>query len=96
MDSAEPCFWLAYLLNEVLYPNPFDETLAKAECRTDNHQLYDALYSIRPIPDKRLRIEIEILREMLNRNEYNIDWTDKTNQIAEEIWFSVGEITQFI
>ena len=33
---------------------------------------------------------------MLNRNEYNIDWTDKTNQIAEEIWFSVGEITQFI
>ena len=69
VHSEESCFWLANLLNEILYPNPSKETLAKIECRTDNYQLYDAILSIRPIQDKRLRIKIELLRKMLNRKD---------------------------
>ena len=33
---------------------PNDDKRIKLECFTDNHQLYDSLYSIRPIQDKRL------------------------------------------
>ena len=55
------------------------ETLAKIEWRRDNNQ-YDDVHSIRPVQDKRLRKETELLREMLNRKElYKVDWIDETN-----------------
>ena len=86
VEAAESCYWLANLLNEILYLNPTKETLAKIECKTDNHQLYDAVHSIRPVQDKRLRIEIELLRQMLIRKElHNIDWIDKTYQLADSL-----------
>ena len=86
VHSAESCFLLASLLNETLYPNPSKETLVKIERKTDNHQLYDAVHSKRPVQDQRLRIEIELLREMLNRKElYNTYWIDKTNKIEESL-----------
>ena len=56
--------------------------LAKIECRTNDHQLYNAVHSIRTVQDKR----ILNLREMLNRKEMNnIDLIDKTNQISDSL-----------
>lgn len=46
VDSAKSCFWLANLRNDILYPNSNKETLAKTECRTDNHQVY-VIHSIK-------------------------------------------------
>ena len=43
--------------------------IAKTECRTDNHQSYDAVHSIRPVQDKRLIMGTEILREMISRSD---------------------------
>lgn len=86
VEAAESCYWLANLLNEIIYPVSTKDTLVKIECKTDNHQLYDAVHSIRPIQDKRLRIEIELLRQMLNRKElYSIEWIDKNNQLADSL-----------
>ena len=67
VNSKESCFWPANLLKEILYPNPSKETFAKTESRTDNYKLYDAIHSVRPIQDKRVRIKTELLRKMLNR-----------------------------
>ena len=51
VEAAEACFWLANLLSEMLYCKPNDDKNIKIECYTDNHQLYDSVYSIRPIQD---------------------------------------------
>ena len=83
MDSGESRFWSANMLNEMLYSKPSEEILAKIECRIDNHQLHDAAHSIRPIQDKSQGIETDLFG-ILNRKElYDIDWMDKTNQIAK-------------
>ena len=40
-------------------------------CYIDNKQLHEALCSIRPVLDKRLRVEIGKLSEMLEKKEIN-------------------------
>ena len=69
VEAAEACFWLANLLNEILYCKSNDAKNIKIESFTDNRQLYDSVYSIRPIQDKRLRTEIALLTEMINKKE---------------------------
>ena len=41
------------------------------DCYIDSKQLHEALYSIHPVLDKRLRVEIRILCEMLEKKEIN-------------------------
>ena len=61
----------------MLYCKPNDDKNIKIECDTDNHQLYDSLYSIRPIQDKCLWTEIALLREMINKKEIaKINWIE--------------------
>ena len=84
VDSAEASYWLATLLSEMLYGQSNYQNKIIIECNTDNHQLYDSVLSIGPVQDKRLRIEISILREMLNKKEINkINWIEKHFQIAD-------------
>ena len=58
VQAAEACFWLAKLFNEIVYNDINSEKGIMIQCYTDNHQLYDAVQSIRPIQDKRLTIEM--------------------------------------
>ena len=45
-------FWLANLLREMLYCKASDNKNIKIGCFTDNHQLHDSVYSIRPTQNK--------------------------------------------
>ena len=95
VEAAEDCFWLANLLSEMLYCKPNDD---KNECYTDNHQLYHSVYSIRPIQDKRLRTEIALLREMINKKEItNINWIENTSdcRLSHEMWSIFRKITKY-
>ena len=84
VEAAEACFWLANLLSEMLYCKPNDDKNIKIECYTDNHQLYDSVYSIRPIQDKRLQTEIVLLRETINKKDLTkINWIENKYQIAD-------------
>ena len=84
VKAAKACFWLANLLIQILYCKPSDYKNIKIECFTDNQQSYDSVYSIRPIQDKRLRTEIALLREMINKKEItNIDWIENKYEIAD-------------
>ena len=86
VEAAEACFWLANLFSEILYCKSNSENKIQIECYTDNHQLYDSVYSIRPIQDKRLQIEIALLREMINKNEITkINWIENKHQLADSL-----------
>ena len=84
VEAAEACFWLANLLSEMLYCKPNDDKNIKIECYTDNHQLYDSVYSIRPIQYKFLWTKIALLSEMINKNKITkINWIENKYQIAD-------------
>ena len=59
------------------------KTFTKIESYTDSHQLYDAVHSIKPVQDKRLRIDVAILREMIERQEITVEWGTSSEQIAD-------------
>ena len=50
---------------------------------TDCHSLFDAVNSSKAVTDKRLRMEISMLREMQERGEMELSWTEKENQLAD-------------
>ena len=55
-------------------------------CCTDNSSMYDAVHSSTQVQDKRLRIEIAILREMLNKCEITrMTWVESERQIADSL-----------
>ena len=84
VKAIDACFWLAKLLSEMLYCKPNDDRNIKIECYTDNYQLHDSVCSIRHIQDKRLRTEIALLREMINKKEITkINWIENKYQIAD-------------
>ena len=84
VECAEACFWIANLLREIINPNNTNSKLPIIECNTDSHQLYDAVHSIKPIQDKRLQIDVSLLREMLEKKELSkINWIEKSMQLAD-------------
>ena len=83
VDCAEACFWLRNLLQELLFKNS-EKNLPEIECNTDSRQLYDAVHSIKAVTDKRLRIDIAIIREMLEKNSLNkVNWVNGNEQLAD-------------
>ena len=54
------------------------------EMRTDNRSLFDAIQSTTPVEDKRLRVDMAILREMLIKGEIeHITWKPRMEQLAD-------------
>ena len=79
VEAAEAAFWLSNLLSELYCQN----TAVKIHCYTDSRQLYEAVNSLKPIVDRRLRIDLSILKEMLERKEISeIRWIDSQKQLA--------------
>ena len=46
VEAAEASYWIANLLAEILYEKKESRVMPRIECHTDNHQLYDAVYSL--------------------------------------------------
>ena len=74
LEAAEAGFGISNVITEIynLKQN------VPVECRTDSHQLYDAVHYIRAITHKRLRIDIILLQEISR-----IKWIASHEQIAD-------------
>jgi len=52
-------------------------------CFTDNKSLLDTLNSSKNVDDRRLRIELAVLQDMLHKGEINkVSWVDSSHQLA--------------
>ena len=49
---------------------------------TDNQNLYDAANTLKQTLEKRLLADMSAIREMVETNEINITWIEKTKQIS--------------
>ena len=70
VDAAEASFWLSKLFTEI-HSTAKKLVVLPLYCDIDSKQLHETLYPVRPVLDKRLRVEIGILREMLEKKEIN-------------------------
>ena len=85
VDLAEACLFFRKLLLELLQLEDYPTNL-RIFCKTDNSCLYDAVHSSTQILDKRLRIEMAILRELVDKDEITeISWIPTERQIADAL-----------
>ena len=81
VDGADNAVLLSKLLAEIIH-NDKDHNLI-IECRTDNRSLFQAAHSTNTLNDKRLRVEMSIVREMLERKEIELVWVEAKKQLAD-------------
>ena len=81
VDGADNAFLLSKLLGEIIY-NEKNSRLP-IECRTDNRSLFQAAHTTNTLSDKRLRIEMSIVREMIERGELELVWVEAKHQLAD-------------
>ena len=88
VEAVKAAFWVAKLYSEVT-GNCIDEStnnVIPIGCFTDICQLVEAVYSISPILDQWLRIDISILREMLEKKEIkDVKWVNSKTQLSNSL-----------
>ena len=80
VEGFESAFLVSNVLSEILYKG---QKSIPIETITDCYSLFEAAKSETSITDKRLRIELSIIRESLSRNEFKLKWVKTGSQIAD-------------
>lgn len=79
LDGAETAVYLAELISQITG----NEKL-KVRCYVDNKSVVDSLHSLKRVENKRLRIDMSVLSNMLQRGEIeSIEWIESNNQFAD-------------
>ena len=82
-QALETCFMMKSFLCELLNKEISNEVLP-IKCYVDNKSLVDSIFSTKTLSEKRLEIDICIIREMLNKNEvYSVEWCKSELQLAD-------------
>ena len=58
-------------------------TLPQVQCMTDNASLVESIKSTKLVPDKRLRVDIARLKEMISNNEVSLHWVKGQDQLSD-------------
>ena len=78
-DALDAAILIQAMWKEIIGSNCSIEIVGITDC----HSLFDAVNSTNAVSDKRLRIEMSMLREMQERGEMELTWTEKENQLAD-------------
>ena len=79
LDCAEAGVYLANIIAELTSSCPID-----VNCFVDNKSLVESLYSSKHVEDWRLRLDMAVIRDMLDRGElHRVSWVDTASQLAD-------------
>ena len=66
-------------------------------CFTDNKSLLDSVHSTKTLKEKRLKVDVCIIREMLEKNEISlINWCTSQKQLADCLTKATSSPTKLI
>ena len=78
LDCAEAAVYLQGILEQITH------RCVKINCYVDNQSLADTVYSSKTLEDRRLRIDIAVLRDMIKKGEINsVSWVATARQLAD-------------
>ena len=85
-----------FLLTSILKELRNSQSSIDIECFTDNQALFDTVHSTNSIIDKRLRVDMAILREMVHKKEVLIKWVETKDQLADALTKKGASSTRLI
>ena len=80
-EAVDMAYYLGYILSQVLYNA--DNNVIPIELVVDNYSLYENVYSTKNVTEKRLRIDLAILKQMIHEGDLKILWTESKSQLAD-------------
>ncbi|CAG2196695.1 unnamed protein product [Mytilus edulis] len=81
-DGIDCATSLATLYNELVFNKCTTEGGITVRCVIDNKDLYEAVRSKKNVTEKRLRLEISCIKEMIQKGELTVHWIETKEQIA--------------
>lgn len=83
-DGVDNCIFLSTLYMELTKGVSQPSEVLPITCVVDNHSLYDAIKSTKFVADKRLRLEISNIKELLKTKQVReVCWTNTKEQLAD-------------
>ena len=79
-DGADAAYLVSATLKEI-----FRNHIVRVKCKTDNKSLMDTLKTMKVHSDKRLRVDVSRLREMVAEDEIRVEWIPRQLQIADAL-----------
>ena len=80
-EGCDAAFMMSRLVSEVITGRK--ETTLPITSITDNRSLFEAAHTTNVLSDKRLQFEISSIREMIEKNEITLEWTEAKNQLSD-------------
>ncbi|CAG2211672.1 unnamed protein product [Mytilus edulis] len=82
-DAIDSGIFIASLYTELMYGKA-DPTQLPITCLTDCHSLLDAIKSTKQVSEKRLRLEISSIRELIQMHQIvSVKWIETKHQLAD-------------
>ena len=78
-DGADSAFYTSRMMKD-FFP---DATEPPIMCYTDSRSLFESAGSSNNVSDKRLRVEIGAIRELIQREEISMKWIEGKQQLAD-------------
>ena len=79
-DGADASYLISHLLKEI-----FPKSSVKVSCKTDNASLVNTLSTTKVHEDKRLRVDVSRLKEMISEGEIQLDWVPAEEMLADPL-----------
>ena len=81
VEGCDMGIFLSKMISEIISGD--NSSCIPVSCLTDNKSLYDAAHTTKVISDRRLRIEMSSVREMIEREEIALSWINSGEQVAD-------------
>ncbi|CAC5413705.1 unnamed protein product [Mytilus coruscus] len=82
-DAIDSGIFVASLYTELMYGKA-DPTQLPITCLTDCHSLWEAIKSTKQVSEKRLRLEISSIRELIQMHQIvSVKWIETKHQLAD-------------
>ena len=83
VEALDTAIYLGHILTETLFKKKGMNAIP-IDCFIDNKSLFDNIYSTKLVQEKRLRIDIASVKQMLDKREIdNIQWVDSAHQLSD-------------
>ena len=80
VEALENAIYIKHLITEMLLKS---SSHIEVNCLTDNYSLYQTAHSTKSISDRRLRIELAIVREAIKTEQVTLKWVNSKEQLAD-------------
>ena len=80
VECAETAVYIGMIIQELT------TNKLRIKCKVDNKSLVDSIHSAKDVDDRRLRVDIAVLRDMLLRQElHEVSWVPTRQQLADPL-----------